>query len=158
MSDIYYIDTPATVQDRIRSFASDLAITCINKLDVLARWEFLDELRWWMEDILGDLFSVWFSESREQLFQFVNGEMPLEHIDEWVKSQIIGYDETDCSCIGCGGLFWTCDADETGCCPDCGEDLYLGDQWKDWKQNRELEGLPSLAPQPLLLLTERRAA
>lgn len=88
-AEIWYIDTPPTLQDRIRSFAAHITIVLMNKLHILARWERLDELRWWMEGWLGELFSIWFSESMEELLQFVNGDVPLEHISEWVKSQII---------------------------------------------------------------------
>lgn len=158
MSDVYYIETPETWQDHLRSYAANLMCRWMSRLDFFGRWEALDELRWWMEGELSTLFGFWHEGSQDALLMAVNGEIPLCGIGAWERSQIIDFDDVECSCIECHCTYCTWQAKDD-CCPDCGGNLYLGEDWSDVPVYHEWnlpERMP--LPQPVLLLTERRAA
>lgn len=158
MSDIYFIDTPPTVHDRIRSAACSFACRMMNRLDHLARWPLLDELRWWIEGQLHELFGIWWEATPDSLAMAVRGEIPLCGIGQWERAQIIDFDDVECCCIECHTVWCTWQAKDD-CCADCGGNLYLGEDWSDIPTaHDEEEDQGCWSFQPTLLLTERRAA
>lgn len=50
-ADLYYYEVPRTWADAVRERAASLAIRCMRFTDFLATWEWLDDLRWWIEGI-----------------------------------------------------------------------------------------------------------
>ncbi len=147
-ADVYYFDPPKTVQDHARRLAAHLTIIGMSRLDFFGRWDCFDELRWTAEGFLEELFSIWHSNTPESLQMVINGEMPLEHVSDWEKSQIIDFDDTEWGCMKCGNE-WCAWQRPNGLC-ECGGSLYLG--WSD----------PCPEPPPTLqsplFLTERRVA
>lgn len=149
MSDLYYYELPRTWTDDARERAAALAIRCMRFTDFLARWEWLDDLRWWMEGILESLFDAWFAQSPEALEMVINGQIPMHGVDDWARSQIVDFDDTEWQCTDCRGVCCAWEAVNDRC-PDCDGSLYLGRVYSE--------------PEPVsfqsspMLLTERRAA
>lgn len=150
-ADVYYYEVPRTWADDVREHAATLAIRCMRFTDWLAKWEWLDALRWWIEGVLESLFSAWFEGSPEELEMVINGEIPLHGVCDRLRSRIVGFDDTEWQCLHCCGVCCAWEAVNDHC-PDCGENgsLYLGRSFPDPE--------PESEQQERLLLTERRAA
>jgi len=153
MRDIYYIEQPVTVYDRIRSMAADLMLQCMRGLELFSRWEAFDTLRWWAEGHLHSLFAIWWQDTPDSLQMAANGEIPLHAISPWERSQILGFDDIQCCCIDCHTLSMVWEA-ENDFCPYCEGSLFLGEDWSHIPVRRYWTPEPSKP----LLLTERRAA
>lgn len=160
VQEIQYYEPETHWTDRVRSVAQDLALSAMRRLDHLARWDCLDNLRWWLEGHLHELFGIWWEKSPEQVMSAVHGELPLDCINDWQKSHILDFELLSWYCMDCHEVCQTWEADED-LCPHCFGSLHHADQgMADYTAIlRGRRALAETAPKPaLLMLTERRAA
>lgn len=120
--EIYYYEPERDITDTIRELACDACIRVLGYIDKLARWEALDDLRWWLEDIPFALFSIWYENTPASLRSVVYGELPLHAIGEWEKARIVAFDDLVWNCVepDCREECCTWESDD-GRCPSCGD-------------------------------------
>jgi hypothetical protein len=121
--ELWYYEPERDITDTIREAACTQCIHILGYIDLLSRWEAIDDLRWWLEDIFGHLFGIWWENTPQSLKSAVDGELPLHCIGEWERSHIINFDDLMWECVepSCGCECATHEAEFDGHCPDCGD-------------------------------------
>ncbi len=158
MSATLYYEPVKSFQDYVRSFAARQTITWTSWLHLLARFDALDELRWWIEDQFGALFNFWHSDTPDSLEMVLGGEMFLEYVSDWEKAHFVDFDHTLWRCFNCGDEICAWQA-YNGRCPCCGKNgglSYTGETFDGEEEETESKPQKWRFNSPILL-TERRA-
>lgn len=159
---IWYYEPETTWHDTVRKHAAALCITALCSLEKLYPYRYLDRIRWAVEEVFEELFGAWHEQSPEALDLALQGGIPLQGIDQWTRDHIVDFDDVECACHKCDYVFPAGDS-ISDLCPLCYSDaVYPLTSKADWEfhinraRDRRMAG--GLAPRPMLLLTERRAA